>query len=50
MILAMLLGAFLGGMIHATDSHKECKEMDFKPKACVTSKLTDKAGKFLEKL
>lgn len=50
MILAMVLGALIGGLLHGNNSYEDCKKIDFKNKACVTSKAMHDAGKAMEKV
>jgi len=37
MIAFALFGVIVSWMTHATYSYEDCKGLDFKPKACVTS-------------
>ena len=44
MIIAVLFGAIVGLATHGTVHHEECKSLEFKPNACVTSKVLEDAG------
>lgn len=45
MLIAIVFGALVGSMINATISYEDCKDRDFKPKACKISELMDKSAK-----
>lgn len=44
-MIAILFGALVASLYHGTYSYEDCKVKNFEPKACVTSKVLDKAGK-----
>lgn len=45
MLIAVLFGIISGLATHGTVHYEECKKNEFKPNACVTSKVLDDAGK-----
>lgn len=44
MIIAVLFGAIVGLATHGTVHHADCEALEFKPNACVTSKVLEDAG------
>jgi hypothetical protein len=49
MILAMIASVLVGGLLHGNNSYEDCKKIDFKNKACVTSETMHDLGKLMEK-
>jgi len=45
MIIAILFGSLVTLLTHGTVHFEECKTAEFKPSACVTSKVMSDAGK-----
>jgi hypothetical protein len=44
-MIELILGALIASLYHGTYSFEDCRKNNFKPKACVTSKVMDKASK-----